>query len=591
MAKLRASRWFLLVILFCLLAPSMPAAAQAPGSVQHISPAVPGQPPHTNAVGALSDDGRRVVFRSEGGVLDAIDLPLSGPSGVMGEKGVYLWDAGDAVLYRVPDSYPLDARERNADSATISGDGRFVVYSTSWQTPSQELTQTTRTVWRYDTQDGTLTDLSGSLPEGWSPRHFPKLSVSDDGSVVAFESYGPVSLNGLLGLALELYQLGAGSSSIAIWNSSRLSAQPLPALTGSFPVSGSPGGRWQPRLSGDGSTLIYQQHRYGMGAQPLDLIIASMSDQSQAVVATVGFADYLTAGAVALTDDGRGIAYASSAHRTDGVTDVFYQNRTTLSPTLISRSSSALSNGDAERLALTNDGSGVLFTTQATNLLAAPGRGPKVYDFSTNQLRGVPVDLPSGSTTLTTATVAWSGDASTLSFSSTYDILTTPLRIRPSVYTARVQPPPREVAVDTNFLIPGIEGTPEQRTAVDTALGGRRPVVSPQAQEEFLVGGSSEELSAWLAAHGGRVGPAHNPNLGEHLIAAGAAADPPRTISLQDAHVATSAMEDNLALLTSDQQLHRYLEWYGWRTEWFNPAATTGQGSAVGPLQLAVAAA
>lgn len=48
---------------------------------------------------------------------------------------------------RLPASYVVVA---------ISGDGRFVAYSSSWQMQSQDLTQTTKAVWLYETLSGSL---------------------------------------------------------------------------------------------------------------------------------------------------------------------------------------------------------------------------------------------------------------------------------------------------------------------------------------------------------------------------------------------------------------------------------------------------
>ncbi len=111
------------------------------------------------------------------------------------------------------------------------------------------------------------------------------------------------------------------------------------------------------------------------------------------------------------------------------------------------------------------------------------------------------------------------------------------------------------IALDTNALINGIEGGEAQ--AVDQALAGRIPVVSPAAAEEFMRNGDANALTGFLAERGGVIGSNGTQqmvnNLQEQARGLG------RVLHDFDARIVASAIQDNIPLLTRDTRLIRFL--------------------------------
>jgi predicted nucleic acid-binding protein len=120
-------------------------------------------------------------------------------------------------------------------------------------------------------------------------------------------------------------------------------------------------------------------------------------------------------------------------------------------------------------------------------------------------------------------------------------------------------------ALDTNVLIRGLDKG--ELGAVDKTLAGRVPNISPTAVDEYLVGGSQARLDQFLAQRGGSIGPAGTPEGAAALQAQAAALG--RSLTLNDALIAHSAVQQGIPLITRDRQLFRFLVQVGYPVERF----------------------
>jgi hypothetical protein len=117
-----------------------------------------------------------------------------------------------------------------------------------------------------------------------------------------------------------------------------------------------------------------------------------------------------------------------------------------------------------------------------------------------------------------------------------------------------------EIAMDADPVIQALDWGMGSR--VDIALRGRSPVVSPQARVEI---GAPARFEAWLAARYGRIGRPHNPTQVAQLQAHAASIG--RVLHEEDARVLSSAMQENLALMTNDDRLGNFMKAIGYPSE------------------------
>ncbi|WP_162250228.1 RHS repeat-associated core domain-containing protein, partial [Caulobacter sp. Root1455] len=108
-----------------------------------------------------------------------------------------------------------------------------------------------------------------------------------------------------------------------------------------------------------------------------------------------------------------------------------------------------------------------------------------------------------------------------------------------------------KVNLDTNVLINVIENPSSTAAASAMAtIGDRQPLISPQAQREFLVKGDPKALAAFMAATGAKTGPAPNGFAVNLLVGRG--------LSDADAMVVQSGLQAGGALtLTRDKNILR----------------------------------
>jgi predicted nucleic acid-binding protein len=118
-------------------------------------------------------------------------------------------------------------------------------------------------------------------------------------------------------------------------------------------------------------------------------------------------------------------------------------------------------------------------------------------------------------------------------------------------------------SLDTNALIRAVDrGDPG---AIDSALAGRTPVVSPTAVDEYLVKGDQQDLDEFLNARGGRVGLPGTPEGAAALQAQAASFG--RVLNDGDALIADGAMQEGIPIITNDTRFLRFLDALGYPAE------------------------
>jgi RHS repeat-associated protein/uncharacterized repeat protein (TIGR01451 family) len=118
-------------------------------------------------------------------------------------------------------------------------------------------------------------------------------------------------------------------------------------------------------------------------------------------------------------------------------------------------------------------------------------------------------------------------------------------------------------ALDTNALIQGLEKG--ELDAVDKALAGRSPVLSPTVVQEFLIKGDQQALEEFLAERSGSIGLAGTPEGAAALQAQAQGLG--RALGEADSFIIHSAMREGVSLITRDMQVLNFLVEIGYPVE------------------------
>ncbi|MEW6996885.1 thrombospondin type 3 repeat-containing protein [Colwelliaceae bacterium BS250] len=129
---------------------------------------------------SLSGDGRYVAFRSHSTNLDAADTDTAGH--------IYLYDRQDEVIELVSKNKAGVKGNRGSTTSFISGDGRYVTFSSSSTNLDAADTDTREDIYVYDRQDDVLELVSKSTAGVKGNYDSRKPSISADGRYVAFYS-------------------------------------------------------------------------------------------------------------------------------------------------------------------------------------------------------------------------------------------------------------------------------------------------------------------------------------------------------------------------------------------------------------------
>jgi Tol biopolymer transport system component len=281
---------------------------------------------------SISADGLTVAFESH-----ATNLIGNDRNGV---RDVYVWRANNRQAGAVRASTGPGGIEANAESfePVLSGDGRVVAFSSSADklTPGVSGTGTTN-VYRRDLDSGMNVLVSADIKAKGAGGARP--AISEDGGRIAFHSF---------------------SDKI---------------------VAGDTNGLWD--------IFVYDH------ASATRVRVTKTSDGGERNGGTESVSRVVTP---SLSGDGRYVAYASTANNivagdNNGAQDVFVVDTTTGAVARASVSSTGVEGnadspvGQGERIAISNDGTWVAFSTQATTL-GAPAGNVILHNRVTGETRG-----------------------------------------------------------------------------------------------------------------------------------------------------------------------------------------------------------
>lgn len=354
-------------------------------STRILSLAPGGGPADGDSWGAtVSADGRFVAFSS-----DATNL-VSGDTN--GFTDVFVCDT--TLAETDPDrirliSAPVGAQADGAsDRPRISGGGGVVVFRSAATNLTAADTNGVADIYSVALATGLATRISQDA--GGAQLDFPSdwPSVSDDGSVVAFESRGVLAEGqSQPPRDIFLYQGGA-----------------VVRISRGLGGAAANGSSSRPRVSGSGAVVVFTSAASNLVPGDTNASADGFTYESGTIqrVSVGSGASQLTAATapgVSLSDSGRFVAFATAAPSADagdgnGVSDVFVRDRARGVTVRLSRSSSGREggepSGDPE---ISADGRYVVFGTRAHSIVGGVDGGDARVARAPNTLSDIPADL------------------------------------------------------------------------------------------------------------------------------------------------------------------------------------------------------
>ena len=362
---------------------------------------------------ALSDDGRFVAFETV-----ASNLVAGDTNGVL---DVFLHDRTNATTVRLSESASGIQSNGNSHAADVSNDGRFVVFASQASNLVAGDSNGVADIFLLDRVADSLRRVSvgGGGVQGNGSSLDPR--VSDDGDVVAFYSSATNLVPGDSNAQTDVFV-----HVVSTGETTRVSVGPagFQANGRSLAVRLSDDGRYVAFVS-DASNLVTGDTNGVFDVFVHDRVNATTERVS---VSSGGVQANLSADAVAISGDGRFVAFASMAGNlvaddSNGVDDVFVRDRATGSTERVSVSSGG-NQSDGGRSYYPNisrDGRYVVFHGTGTDL--APGSFPGYHIFMRDRLsqttRRISTAMNGGNSNGISARAAISADGQVIGFSST----------------------------------------------------------------------------------------------------------------------------------------------------------------------------
>ena len=366
------------VIGFSLVAGASPAGATAPTGEDAIPVAtnrllsrtpdgVPGN--WSSGASSISDDGRWVAFQSNSSDLVRGDRK---------ETDIFLLDRSSGKIILVSQTYGGQPKEdRHSEDPMISGDGRYIVYS-SWVTDIvPDDVNGFADIFRYDrvTAETTLVSRSSAGVQGDGPSTTP--AISTDGSVIAFASQArnldPDDVNGV-GRDVFVRDLESGTTRLVSHKPNGESGRGISTLYS---------------ISADGSTVGFTSNtprptKDDVYKKTFDAFAYDVATDVNELVSksSTGEAASRHSPSSYVSGDGRYVAFASDAKDLvagdrNRSRDVFVRDRETGTTTVVSTTSDGkLRSGASFATAISQDGRYVLIASEAP--LEEPNGAPGI---------------------------------------------------------------------------------------------------------------------------------------------------------------------------------------------------------------------
>ncbi|WP_371493591.1 hypothetical protein OG871_38470 [Kitasatospora sp. NBC_00374] len=337
-------------------------------------------------VSSVNDNSRYVAFTS------TADNLVSGDTN--GRSDVFLKDLLDGTVTLV--SADQTGRIGNGASAvtspqSISGDGRYVVFSSVASNLVPGDTTGRTDVFRKDMQTGAVTRMSRSASGQAANADSVLPTISRDGNLVAFTSTADNLTSGDANARADVFVRNVSAGTVAL----------VSRTAGGGPANGD---ALHSAFSGDGGFLAFDSTATNIvtGASGvLAVYRVNLSDRSVTSVSasSAGVLASRDSTEPALSNDGRYVVFRSFASNlvagdTNATSDVFRKDLTTGAVVRVSENGTAEPDGPVGYLpVISGSGDVVSFDSDATNLL--PGfSGTHVYRkvISTGSLRAVSVN-------------------------------------------------------------------------------------------------------------------------------------------------------------------------------------------------------
>lgn len=316
----------------------------------------------------ISGNGRFVVFRSLASNL--------GPTDTNGLADIYLRDRAAGTTRLVTRGVGDVPADGPSDEPTISGDGRFVVFtSTASNLVASDANGPIKDVFRFDRATGSVTLISHDSTGGSATADANRPSVSADGSRIAYTSES-TDVTGELD--------DNGVADVFLW-----SAATDAAIRISKPFDGATddGGGSNARISGDGKWVAFASSgdsniTAGSPSTPLsNVYLRNVTTATSALVSGTACSAGGFSAPLGVTDGGTQVAYYSSCNDilpadTGDDLDVFVKTMAGGAVTLVSHRfgggfpDGGSFGGDGS---MTPDGSRITFSSRATDLTPAAG--------------------------------------------------------------------------------------------------------------------------------------------------------------------------------------------------------------------------
>lgn len=185
--------------------------------------------------GDASDDGSIVVFESEW-AFDAADFNAA--------PDVIVSDRTTGTQTRVSKAYGGGAPNAEAEDAAVSGDGRFVTWTSSASNIVPGDTNGVHDVFRFDRSTGTTVRISVSSSGEQGISGSRGASMSDDGELVVFESDASNLVGNDTNARSDVFVRAVDKGTTTRWSVAANGAQGT-------------GHSDEPAISGDGTTVVF----------------------------------------------------------------------------------------------------------------------------------------------------------------------------------------------------------------------------------------------------------------------------------------------------------------------------------------------
>jgi hypothetical protein len=317
----------------------------------------------SSAYASLSGDGRYVVFYSSASNLV--------PDDTNGVADIFVHDNVSGATTRVSvDSSGTQANGASYYWSSISGDGRYIVFSSAATNLVSGDTNSDSDVFVHDMASGVTTRASvdSSGTEANNQSYYP--SISSDGRYVAF-----------LSAATNLVP-GDSNSTWDVFVRDRTGGTTARASVDSSGTQGN-GASYYPRISANGRYVTFFSAATNLFASDVngdvyDILLRDLVANTTELVSVTasGTQGNQNCTYPVISSDGRYVAFSSSATNmvsgdTNGQEDIFLRDRTGGSTSRVSVSSTGVqANNVSSNAAISADGHHVALSSWATNLVA-----------------------------------------------------------------------------------------------------------------------------------------------------------------------------------------------------------------------------